>query len=65
MLFIAYSTLFSCFGKWDLMCEYRQSRIGQRGPTLVGNTPGPVSWKALAYILPMSWQDHAKIVIPL
>ena len=47
------------------MFEYHQSRIGQRGPTLVGNIPGPVSWKALAYILPMSWQDHGKIVIPM
>ena len=43
MLFIAYSALFSCFGKWDLMCEYHQHRNGQRGPTLVGHAHGPVS----------------------
>ena len=47
MLFIAYSTIFSCFGKWDLMCEYHQHRNGQRGPTL-GHAHGPVSWKDLA-----------------
>ena len=48
MLFIAYSILFSCFGKWDLMCEYHQCRIGQRGPTLVGHVHGPGSWEDLA-----------------
>ena len=36
MLFIAYSTLFSCFGKWDLMCEYHQCRIWTERSTLVG-----------------------------
>ena len=65
MLFIAYSTLFSCFGKWDLMCEYHQHRIGQRGPTSVGHAHGPVSWKDLACLLPRSWQDHGKIVLPM
>ena len=55
MLFIAYSTQFSCFGKWDLMCEYHQHRIGQRGHTLVGHAHGPVSSKDLAYILARSW----------
>ena len=65
MFFIAYSTLFSCFVEWDLMCEYHQCRIGQRGPTLVGDAHGPVSWKDLAYILPRSWQDHVKIVLPM
>ena len=50
MLFIAYSTIFSCFGKWDLMCEYHQCRIGQRGPTLVGHVHGPGSWEDLAYV---------------
>ena len=56
MLFIAYSMLFSCFGKWDLMCEYHQCRNGQRGPTWVSHAHGPVSWKDLANILPRSWQ---------
>ena len=65
MLFIAYSTLFSCFGMWDLMCEYHQCRNGQRGPTLVGHSYGPASWKNLAYILPRSWQDHGKIVLSM
>ena len=64
MLFIAYSTIFSCFGIWDLMCEYHQHRVGQRDPTLVGHAHGPVSWKDLAYILPSSWQDHGNIVLP-
>ena len=36
------------------MCEYHQQRIRQRGPTLVGHAYGPVSWKDLAYILPIS-----------
>ena len=48
MLFIAYSTLFSLLGKWDLMCEYHQCRIGQSGHTLVGHAHGSGNWKALA-----------------
>ena len=63
MLFIANSTLFSCFGKWDFMFEYHQHRIGQRGPTTwMGHVHSPGSWEDLAYILPRSWQDHGKIV---
>ena len=46
------------------MCEYHQCRNGQRGPTLVGHAHGPASWKGFAYILPRSWQDHGKIVLP-
>ena len=60
MLFIAYSTLFSFFGKWDLMCEYHQHRIGQRA--LLDHAHGSVSWKDPAYIVTRSWQDHGKIV---
>ena len=48
MLFIAYSILFSCFGKWDFMYEYPQHRIGLRGPTWVGHVHGPGSWEDLA-----------------
>ena len=55
MLFIAYSILFSHFGKWDFMYEYHQCRIGQRGPTLVSHADGPGSWEDLAQILARSW----------
>ena len=64
MLFIAYSTLFSCFRKLDLMCEYHQCRDGQRGPIWVCHANGPVSWKDLVNILPRSWRDHGKVVFP-
>ena len=65
MLFNDQSSLFLDFGKWDLMCEYHHCRNGQRGPTLVGHTHGPASWKGLAYILPRLWQDYGKIVLPM
>ena len=51
MLFIAYSILFSCFGKWDFRSEYHQCRIGQRDPTLVGPACGPGSWQYLGKIM--------------
>ena len=61
MLFIAYSTLFYCFGKWDLVCQYHQHRIWtERSHIGGGHVHGPGSWK----ILPRSWQDHGKIVSP-
>ena len=61
MLFIAYSTLFSCFGKLDLMCEYHQHRIGQRDPTWVGHVHGPGSWEDLSYV----FLDLGKIMVRL
>ena len=61
MLFIAYSTLFSCFGKWDSMCEYHQHRNGQRGPTLVGYA----MVLPVGRILPISCLDHGKIMVRL
>ena len=65
MLFIAYSSLFLVFGKLDVICEYHQCRNQQRGPTSVGHACCPASLKDLAYILPRSWQDHGKIVLPM
>ena len=31
----------------------------------VGHAHRPASWKDLAYILPRSWQDHGKMVLPM
>ena len=65
MLFITYSILFSCFGKWDLICENHQCRI-LTGPTLVGHVHGPRSWDDLVKILTRSLQDcfpHAIILL--
>ena len=61
MLFIAYSTLFPCFGKWDLICDCHQNIIGQRGPTLVSHSLG----LSVGKILPLSYLDHGKIMVRL
>ena len=65
MLFRAYSTLFSCFGKWDLMCQYHQHEMDREVPHGWDKPHGPVSLKNLAYILPRAWQYHGKIVLPM
>ena len=58
MLFIAYSILFSCFGKWDFMCEYHQCRIWTVRSHIGGSCPW--SWK-----LGRCCQDLGKIMVRL
>ena len=58
MLFIVCSILFSCFGKWDFMCEYHQCRIW----TVRSHIGGSCLW---SWKLRRSCEDLDKIMVRL